>query len=490
MSACPDRRDAHVIGAGPNGLSAAIELARSGLRVTLYERQEHIGGGTRSAALTLPGFRHDVCSAVHPMAVSSPFFCDLHLSAHGLEWVHPEAPMAHPFDDGTAAVLERSTAATADTLTRADATAYRRLMDPLVVHWDALVHDALAPLHLPRHPIVMARFSRRGVRSATSLVDGWFSQDRARALFMGIAAHACEPLDRVPTSAFGLILAAAGHAVGWPFARGGSQRIADALAAVLRDHGGCIVTGTPVRSLAELPPAALTFLDLTPRQVLAVAGDRLPAPYRRALSRYRYGPGVCKVDWALAEPIPWRARDCARAGTVHLGGSSDAIAYSARAPWAGQLARQPFVILTQPTLFDPTRSPSGRHVAWAYCHVPHGSPADRAEAIEGQIERFAPGFREIVLQRSVRTAVALERDNPNLVGGDINGGSQDWRQLFFRPRPALGPYDTPVAGLYLCSSSTPPGGAVHGLCGYYAARAALGGMAALHAELSWPAAAC
>jgi phytoene dehydrogenase-like protein len=484
VTARPEQREAVVVGAGPNGLSAAVELARNGLRVTVYEAHEQIGGGTKTLALTRAGFRHDVCSCVHPMGASSPFFRALPLSAHGLEWVHPDAPLAHPFDDGTAAVLERSTAATGDTLARADATAYRRLMDPLVAHWDELVHDALAPLHVPRHPIVMARFARRGVRSALGLVNAWFRDDRARALFAGIAAHTLEPLDSVPTAAFGLMLAAAGHAVGWPFPRGGSQRIADALAAVLRDHGGHIVTGTPVRSLAELPPAGLTLLDLTPRQVLAIAGDRLPPRYRGALSRYRYGPGVCKVDWALTEPIPWRARECARAGTIHLGGRTNAIAYSARAPWDGRLDRQPFVILAQPTLFDATRAPADHHVAWAYCHVPHGSPADMADDIESQVERFAPGFRDVILQRSVMTAVAMERENPNLVGGDINGGSQNWRQLFFRPKVSVDPYATPVDGLYLCSASTPPGGSVHGMCGYFAARAALRGVASLQAELS------
>jgi len=484
----PDPRAATVVGAGPNGLSAAIELARAGMAVTVYERLPQIGGGTRSAALTLPGYLHDVCSAVHPMAAASPFFQRLALDGHGLVWVHPSAPLAHPFDDGTAAVLERSTAATADTLGAADARAYRRLMDPLVDDWEALVHDALAPLHVPRHPIVMARFARRGLRSALDVAARWFEDDRARALFAGIAAHALEPLSRVPTAAFGLILAAAGHAVGWPFARGGSQRIADALAGVLRGHGGRIVTGAPVRSLAELPPTGLALLDLTPRQALAVAGTLFPPRYQRTLTEYRYGPGVCKVDWALTEPIPWRAPACGRAGTVHLGGSSNDIAFAARAPWYGRLARRPFVILAQPSLVDPTRAPAGRHVAWAYCHVPHGSPVDMADAIESQVERFAPGFRDVILARSVRTAVALERDNPNLVGGDINGGAQDWRQLFFRPSMRRGAYATAARGVYLCSSSTPPGGGVHGLCGYYAARAALHGIARLQAELSLTAA--
>jgi phytoene dehydrogenase-like protein len=489
VSVTPDPRDAVVVGAGPNGLSAAVELARAGLRTTLYEGRDEIGGGTRSAALTLPGFLHDVCSSVHPMAVASPFFRKLPLATHGLEWVHPDAPMAHPFDDGTAAVLERSTAATADTLSVADGRAYRRLMDPLVDAWDALVHDALAPLHLPRHPLVMARFARRAVRSAMGLAGAWFRGERARALFAGIAGHVLEPLEQVPTAAFGLMLAAAGHAGGWPFARGGSQRIADALAAELRVHGGHIVTGTPVRSLAELPRAALTVLDVTPRQLLAIAGDRLPPGYRRTLERYRYGPGVCKVDWALAGQIPWRAAACARAGTVHLGGSSREIARSARAPWHERHDPRPFVLLAQPTLFDPTRAPAGRHVAWAYCHVPHGSSVDVHAAIEDQVERFAPGFRDLVLARSVRTAVDMERENPNLVGGDINGGSEGLSQLFFRPSLSLAPYATPVDGLFLCSASTPPGGSVHGLCGYYAARAALGGAVHLQRELSLPEAA-
>jgi phytoene dehydrogenase-like protein len=462
-----------VVGAGPNGLSAAVLLARAGCSVTVYEAMDEIGGGTRTMALTLPGFLHDVCSAVHPMGAASPFFRELPLAAHGLDWVHPGAPLAHPFDDGTAALLERSTAGTGDTLDRTDTQAYRRLLDPLVARWQELFEDALAPLHVPRHPIVMARFARRGLRSALDLAGGWFEGERARALFAGIAAHTLEPLTTVPTAAFGVMLAVAGHAVGWPFARGGSQRIAAALASLLRADGGEIRTASPVRSVTELPPAAATLLDLTPRQVLRVAEPRLPPGYRRTLARYRYGPGVFKLDWALSDPIPWRATECARAGTVHLGGTAEEIARSAAAPWEGRIEPQPFVLLAQPTLFDPSRAPAGRHVAWAYCHVPHGDDSDLTGLVEAQVERFAPGFRDTILARSAKTTVDLEHHNPNLVGGDINGGTQDLGQLFFRPAARLVPYATPVAGLFICSASTPPGGAVHGMSGYHAARAAL-----------------
>lgn len=467
-----------VVGAGPNGLGAAVELARAGHRVIVREAMDTIGGGTRSAGLTLPGFVHDVCSAVHPLAVASFFFRALRLGDHGLHWVHPPAPLAHPFDDGTAALLERSTRATGETLDSRDAAAWSRLMDPLVERWDALFRDALAPLHVPRHPLLLARFGRRALRSARGLARSWFAGERARALFAGMAAHALEPLTWAPTAAIGVVLGVAGHAVGWPVPRGGSQRIADALAAVLRRHGGEIHTAAPVGALHELPRAAAVLLDLTPRQVLRVAGDRLPARYRTTLARYRYGPGIFKVDWALASPIPWTAKDCARAGTVHLGGTLAEMEASTAAPWQGRTERRPFVLLAQPTLFDDGRAPPGHHVAWAYCRVPHGSAVDMTEAIEAQVERFAPGFRQTILARHTMSPADLERRNPNLVGGDINGGVQDLRQLVFRPALALVPYATPVAGLYLCSASTPPGGGVHGLCGYYAARAALRRLAA------------
>ncbi|MGE5242751.1 MAG: phytoene desaturase family protein [Betaproteobacteria bacterium] len=465
-------REVVVVGAGPNGLSAAVALARAGLHVTVHEAAGTIGGGAKTEELTLPGFRHDVCSAVHPMGAASPFFRQLPLAEFGLDWIAPPVPMAHPFDDGTAAVLVPSVDATADSLGAADARAYRRLMNPFVRHWEAVIAEALAPpLRIPRHPLLMARLGLTGLPPASRLARRSFSSDRARAFFLGIAAHALMPMTMAPSAGFGIMLALAGHAVGWPIARGGSQAISDALAGVLRRHGGEIVTGSPVRSVAALSDAAAVVLDLTPRQVLAVA--RLPLRYRRQLARYRYAPGVFKVDWALAEPIPWTAAECRAAGTIHIGQTSAAIEYSASAAWTGGPDHQPCLILSQPSLFDPSRAPAGRHTAWAYCHVPHGSTEDRTEAIERQIERFAPGFREIVLARHTMNTRQLETHNENMVGGDVNGGVQDLRQFFFRPAPRLDPYATPVEGLFLCSASTPPGGAVHGMCGFNAAASVL-----------------
>lgn len=466
---------AHVVGTGPNGLAAAVALARAGCRVTAYEAHAVIGGGTRSAELTLPGFVHDVCSAVHPLGVASPFFRTLPLARHGLEWIHPDTPLAHPFDDGTAALLERDTAATGATLDRADARAWAELMDPFVDGgWEALFDDALRPLlRLPRHPLLMARLGYYGLRGASQLVRREFSGDRARALLGGIAAHSLLPLDRPPTAAIGLMLAIAGHAVGWPIARGGSQSIANALASLLREYGGEVVTGARVASIDELPPDDVVFLDLTARPALEVARTRLPRRYRRRLARYRYGPGAFKVDWALSEPIPWRAPECRRAATVHLGGSFAEIAAATGAAWNGMIDERPFVIIAQPTLFDPTRAPPGKHTAWAYCHVPNGSTVDLTDAIEAQVERFAPGFREIIIARSTRNAAEMERDNPNQVGGEFNGGAETLFQFVFRPAIRVDPYSTPVEGIYLCSASTPPGGGVHGMCGYNAARSAL-----------------
>jgi phytoene dehydrogenase-like protein len=464
--------DAVVVGSGPNGLSAAIALARAGRSVVVREQADRIGGGMRTEELTLPGFRHDVCSTVHPLAVSSPFFRTLPLEEHGLEWVHSPACLAHPFDDGRVALLERSIAATGATL-GPDARAWERLLGRWVDRWPVLAEDILGPLEFPDHPLLLARFGLTAVRSAYAVAKRNFRGEAARALFAGNAAHSMVPLTASPTAAFGLTLAAAGHAVGWPVARGGSQAIADALASYLRSLGGEIVTGAPVESVDELRGVRTILLDLTPRQVLRVAGHRLPARYRRALERFRYGAGSFKVDWALAGPVPWRSPECRRAHTVHLGGTLDEIAASEQAPLDGRVPERPFVLLVQPTLHDPSRAPEGKHVAWAYCHVPFGCDVDMTRAVEDQVERFAPGFRDRVLARSVMPPSALERHNPNLVGGDISAGAMTLRQVFFRPALRANPYTTPVEGLYLCSASTPPGGAVHGMCGYYAARAAL-----------------
>jgi len=462
--------DVIVVGSGPNGLSAAITLARAGRSVLVLEANDTVGGGARSAELTLPGFTHDVCSAVHPLAAGSPFFRTLPLAEHGLEFIHPPAPLAHPLDDGTAVVLERSVEETCENLGR-DAASYCKLIRPLVKDWGLLEAELLSPPRLPRHPLALARFGLRGLRSASGLAESRFEGTRARALFAGLAAHSTLPLERVPSAAFALVLGVTAHAVGWPVPRGGAQRIADALAAYLRSLGGEVVTGVRVESVDDLPPARVVLCDITPRQLVRLAGRRLPEGYKRKLGRYRYGPAAFKVDWALDGPVPWAAKECARAATVHLGGTFEEIAASERAPWEGKCAERPFVLLAQPSLFDPTRAPAGKHTAWAYCHVPNGSGFDMTELIEGKVERFAPGFRARVLARHVTTPAALELKNANLVGGDINGGAQDIRQLFTRPTWRL--YSTPAEGLYICSSSTPPGGGVHGLCGYFAAQKAL-----------------
>jgi phytoene dehydrogenase-like protein len=462
--------DAVVIGSGPNGLSAGITIAEAGRAVLLIEGQQTIGGGARSGELTLPGFVHDVCSSVYPMAVWSPFFRRLPLAQYGLEWVHPVAPLAHPLDDGSAVVLERSLEQTATNL-GADAGCYVRLMRPLVSAWPRLESSVQTPFSIPAHPLAAMRFGLTVLRSATSVARHAFRGERARALVAGLAAHAVLPLERVPSAAFGLVLGIIAHTQGWPFALGGSQNIAIALAKHLVSLGGEILTGMPVASLEQLPRARAFLCDITPRQLLTIAGSRLPAGFRGKLEGYQYGPGVCKLDWALDGPIPWKAQECGRAGTVHLGGTFAEIASSERDAWCGRHSERPFVLLAQPTLFDSTRAPAGKHTAWAYCHVPNGSTVDMTDAIERQIERFAPGFRRHILKRSVRVAASLEGHNPNLIGGDIGGGVADLRQFLLRPTRRF--YRTPAKGIYLCSSSTPPGPGVHGLCGHLAASAAL-----------------
>ncbi|HKQ40055.1 MAG TPA: NAD(P)/FAD-dependent oxidoreductase [Verrucomicrobiae bacterium] len=456
--------DAVVVGSGPNGLSAGIRLAQTRLSVLLIEGSDAIGGGARSAELTLPGFLHDTCSAIHPLGLGSPFFKTLPLAKHGLKWIQPDFPLAHPFDDGTALLLERGfQAASSD---------WRELFEPLAQNWQALAADFLAPmLRVPKHPIRMARFGLRALRSAETLVRGW--NERDQALFAGLAGHSFLRLDERPSAAFGIVLGLMAHAVGWAMPRGGSQQISNALAAYFKSLGGEIQTGTWIKSIDQLPPARAYLLDVTPRQLIEIADAKMPSSYRRKLNRYRYGPGVFKVDYALSVPIPWRARECAAAGTVHLGGTFSEIARAERQVWKGQLPEQPFVLLAQPTLFDPTRAPAGRHIAWAYCHVPNGSIADASHLIDAQIERFAPGFRDCILARSTRNCADLERTNPNYVGGDINGGAATLRQLIARPTLSFNPYATPIPGVFLCSSSTPPGGGVHGMCGFHAANAAL-----------------
>jgi phytoene dehydrogenase-like protein len=467
--------DAVVVGSGPNGLAAAITLARAGCSVLVVEAAGTIGGGVRSAELTLPGFVHDVCSAIHALAKASHFFRELPLAEHGMELVDPPAPLAHPLDDGTAVMLERSVEETAAGL-GADSDAYRKLMAPLVERSDELEPFLLGRSPIPRRPLPAARFGLVALRSAVGLADR-FEGERARALFAGVAAHSIQDLHRSPTASFGLVLGLLGHTHGWPLVRGGSQQLADALASYLRSLGGVIETGRRVKSVEELPESQVTMLDITPRQLIRVAAHRLPGRYLRALRRYRYGPGIFKVDWALDGPVPWRGEGCERAATIHVGGTLEEIAASERAVWRGEVSERPFVLVVQQSPFDETRAPEGKHTLWAYCHVPNGSKVDMTERIEAQIERFAPGFRELVLERSVRGPAEVERDNENYVGGDINGGVQDLRQLYTRPAIRLNPYSTPVDGLYICSSSTPPGGGVHGLCGYYAAQSALKALA-------------
>lgn len=463
--------DAIVVGAGPNGLAAAITLQQAGLSVLLIEGKSTIGGGLRSKELTLPGFVHDVCSAIHPMALSSPFFSSLPLKDHGLQFIQSPINAAHPFDDGTAAALHHSVKDTASLL-GVDAQSYERLIQPLVKDWPLIEDDALGPLHFPKNPFAMARFGLKALTSATFLAKR-FKTKEARGLWAGMAAHAIQPLTNTSTSAIALALIIAGHRQGWPIPKGGAQAIANSLASYFLSIGGRIEVDQYIRSLDQLPSAHTILFDVTPKQLLQIAGHKFSSIYKWQLEKYRYGMGVFKIDWALNEPIPFTAPECRQAGTVHLGSTLEEITLSEKQSSSGEHAEKPFVLLAQQSLFDTSRAPAGKQVAWAYCHVPNGSVKDMTNIIEAQVERYAPGFRDTILSKHVMNTVAMETYNANYIGGDINGGIMDLAQLFTRPALRSSPYRTSAKGLYICSSSTPPGGGVHGMCGYHAAKRAL-----------------
>lgn len=464
---------ATVIGSGPNGFAAAIELAKNGYSVVIREAAEIIGGGTRTEEITLSGYLHDICSAIHPLAIASPFFRSLPLAEHGLELIHPQFSLAHPFDDGTAVLMSNSIEETGETFgNKKDAAAYRKLMKPLVDNWEKLLPDLLKPLGFPRHPIPFTRFGLRAMRSASGLSKSYFNGEKARGFFCGLAAHSMVSLDEIFTASFGLVLGITGHAVGWAIPRGGSKKITDALASYLKTLGGEIIVGAPVESIDEvLTPNKLVICDLVPHVLLKIAGHRLPESFCRKLRNYRNGAAAFKIDWALDGQIPWKAKECAHAGTVHLGSTLEELTASEYDATHGKHSEKPFVLIAQQSHFDSTRAPAGKHTGWAYCHVPNNSDFDMTERIENQIERFAPGFRELILARTVSSPQALERHNSNMVGGNISGGATDIRQLFLRPTRHL--YSTPLKNLFICSSATPPGGGVHGMCGYYAAQTAL-----------------
>lgn len=466
------RYDIVVVGSGPNGLTAACMLARAGLEVLLIEGSEELGGATSSAELSLPGFIHDRGSAVHPFGIASPIFRLLQLERFGLRWIQPSLPVVHPLDGGQAAVIKRSIRATADELGR-DGAAYYGLFAPLVRSWEQIAPLVLNPLRFPAYPISAARFGMRSLLPATVLARLLFRSEKAAALMAGLSAHSMLPLESAFSSAPAMVLGALAHKVGWPIPQGGAGSIPKALLNYFRSHGGKVITGQWIKHLDELPPNKAVLLDLTPRQLLQIAGDYLPFRYREQLEAYRYGPGTFKIDYALDEPIPWQAEDCRRSATVHIGGTMAEVADSERAPHQQEHSSKPYVLLAQPSLFDPSRAPEGKHTAWAYCHVPNGSNEDMSFAIEEQIERFAPGFRSRILARHITTCSDLEAWNPNLIGGDISGGITDWQQLFARPVLKLHPQRTPLPRVYLCSSSTPPGPGVHGMCGYHAAKLAL-----------------
>jgi len=460
-----------VVGSGPNGLAAAIRLAEQGLSVKVFEASDTIGGGMRTKELMQPGFRHDVCSAIHPLAASSPYLKHLPLEKHGLEWITPEFPVAHPMDDGTAVVMHHNISQTVEEL-GVDGSSYRSAMEPIADNWDTLTSDFLGPLRFPKHPIDLALFGLKALQPA-SLFQRRFKDERAKALFAGLVAHSILPLNAISTSAIGLVLGAAGHAVGWPMPKGGSQSIAEAMAGYFKSLGGEIETGSEITSVEQLPPSRAMLMDITPRQLIQIAGDRLPGSYINRLKKYRYGSGVFKVDYILSEPVPWNDPRCQRAGTIHLGGTFDEIAAGEKMMDSGQHVEKPYVLIAQQSNFDDTRTPDNRHTLWAYCHVPNGSTRYMTTEIENQIERFAPGFIDTIEQRHTMNTDQFHEYNANYFGGDINGGRQDIWQLFTRPVHLIHPYATPAKGLYLCSSSTPPGGGVHGMCGYHAATLAL-----------------
>jgi phytoene dehydrogenase-like protein len=472
--------DAIVVGSGPNGLAAAITLQQAGVSVLLLEGKETIGGGLRTAEITLPGYLHDICSAIHPMAVASPFMSQLPLQEHGLEFIYPDVAAAHPFDDGTAAVLKRSIEETARLLGE-DEQAYTKLIQPITKIWPEIAPDILGPFHFPKHPLSMAQFGLKALTSANYL-SREFHTAKAKGLWAGMAAHSIQPLTNAATSAIALVLIAAGHLRGWPVPKGGSASIANALASYFVSLGGKIETNSYINSIDQLPAAKAVLFDVTPKQLLQIAGDRFSSIYTKQLQRYRYGMGVFKIDWALQEPIPFRAPECRQAGTVHIGNTIEEIVESEQLSAAGAHPEKPFVLLAQPSVFDATRAPAGKHTTWAYCHVPNGSTIDMTTAIENQVERFAPGFKDLILARHTFNTQQMEAYNPNYIGGDINGGIIDLRQLYTRPAIRWSPYTTSAKGIYICSSSTPPGGGVHGMCGYHAARKALHDVFSIRAD--------
>lgn len=463
--------DAIIVGTGPNGLAAGITMQYHGLKVLMLEAKDTIGGGLRTAELTLPGFKHDICSAIHPLAAASPFFLKLPLAEHGLEYIRPTYSAAHPFDDGSAALVGMSLDKTAEELDE-DSAAYRDLVAPFLKDFHRLAEDSLGPLSFPGSPLLLARFGMKALLPAASLVNR-FRGKKARGLWAGMAAHAVLPFDKPVTSAVGLVLMTVAHVTGWPVAKGGSASIANALASYFKSLGGDILTGVHVRTLENLPSSHTVLLDVSPRQLIAIAGGRLSDSYKKQLDRYKYGMGVFKIDWALDGPVPFKSPACRLAGTVHIGNTYEEVAQSEYDAWRGKESDKPFVLLAQQSVFDSTRVPEGKQALWGYCHVPHGSTRDMTQVIERQIERFAPGFRDRILGRHTMNTSEIERYNPNYVGGDIIGGAATWDQLFTRPVMRLSPYRTSAKGLYLCSASTPPGGGVHGMCGYHAARTAL-----------------